>query len=138
MNLDLGPLFAQGQDLVEQAMATGGTRVTGRRGQDSVTTDPDTFEETVVPAPVTVANSVALLIPQGGGAQGQPIPGTPAADTQWRLILPVAVVNVTAGDIYTVDASRDPRLAAGARFKVVAVPDSSAGALRTLIMTKVP
>ncbi|HEY8881930.1 MAG TPA: DUF6093 family protein [Dermatophilaceae bacterium] len=138
MNLDLGPLFAQGQDLVEQAMATGGTRVTGRRGEDSVDIDPDTLVETVVLAEVTVANSVALLVPQGGGPQGQPIPGTPAADTAWRLILPVAVTNVAAGDIYTVDACRDPRLAAGARFKVVAVPDSSAGALRTLIVTKVP
>lgn len=138
MNLDLGPLFDQGQALVEQALATGGTRVTGRRGEDHVDTDPDTFEETTIEAPTTVANSVALLIPQGGGPQGQPIPGTPAADTAWRLILPVAVTNVAAGDIYTVDACRDPRLAAGAKFKVVAVPDSSAGALRTLIVTAKP
>ncbi len=139
MNLDLASLFDQGQALAEQAMITGGTRVSGRRGPDRGEVDPDTLEEAVVAAATTVADSIALLIPQAGGAGGQePYPGTPRADTQWRLILPVEVTDVLVGDIFTVLACRDPRLALGAKFKVKAIPDTSAGVIRDLVVLAKP
>jgi hypothetical protein len=130
MNLDLTSLFGRAQVLAEQAMTTSGTRVRGQRGQDSVTVDPDTLAEVVIPAPVTVADSVALLVPQSSGASGQPYPGTVRTATAWRLILPVAVTDVLVGDIFTVTTCRDPRLAVGRKFIVKAIPDSSAGAIR--------
>ena len=139
MNLDLGPMFAAGQHLAEQAMDTGGTRVSGRRGPDRTEVDPDTLEETTVAAAVTVTDSAALLVPSTGGQGGaQPYPGTPRADNQWRMILPVAITDVLVGDIFTVTASRDPRLVLGRRFAVKAIPDSSAGVIRELSVSAHP
>ena len=138
MNLDLGPLFARAQSYAEQAMTTGGTRVKGQRGQDTVTVDPDTLEEIVILAEVTIADTVALLVPQSGGANGQPYPGTVRSDTNWRLVLPVAVVDVLVGDIFTVLACRDPRLSVSRKFIVKAIPDSSAGAIRDLTVAAYP
>ena len=119
-------------------MTTGGTRVKGQRGQDTVTVDPDTLGETVVLATVTVADTVALLVPQAGGVSGQPYPGTVRTDNQWRLILPVAVVDVLVGDVFTVLACRDPRLSVSRKFIVKAIPDSSAGAIRDLTVVAYP
>jgi hypothetical protein len=138
VSLDLASLFARGQSLAEQAMTTGGTRVKGQRGQDTVTVDPDTLEETVILAEVTIAATVALLVPQAGGASGQPYPGTVRADNVWRLILPVAVTNVLVGDVFTVLACRDPRLSVSRKFIVKAIPDSSAGAIRDLTVAAFP
>jgi len=139
VNLDLGPLFSLAQTLAEQAMNTGGTRVSGHRGPDLVEVDPDTLEETTIAAAVTVADSVALLVPSTGGQAGaQPYPGTPRADNQWRMILPVAITDVLVGDIFTITACRDSRLALGRSFAVKAIPDSSAGAIRELSVSAHP
>jgi hypothetical protein len=138
VNLDLASIFARAQSLAEQAMTTGGTRVKGQRRQDTVTVDPDTLEETVVLATVTVADTVALLVPQSGGANGQPYPGTIRADNAWRLVLPIAVVDVLVGDVFTVLACRDPRLSVSRKFIVKAIPDSSAGAIRDLTVAAYP
>jgi len=138
VSLDLGPLFARAQSLAEQAMTTGGTTVKGQRGQDTVYVDPDTLEEIVIPATVTVADEMALLVPQSGGVNGQPYPGTVRSDTNWRLVLPVAVVDVLVGDIFTVLACRDPRLSVSRKFIVKAIPDSSAGAIRDLTVVAYP
>jgi len=138
VNLDLGPLFARAQSLAEQAMTTSGTTVKGQRGKDTVTVEPDTLEEVVVVAPVTYPDEVALLVPQAGGANGQPYPGTVRSDTNWRLVLPVAVVDVLVGDIFTVLACRDPRLSVSRKFIVKAIPDSSAGAIRDLTVVAYP
>jgi hypothetical protein len=138
VSLDLASLFARGQSLAEQAMTTGGTRVKGQRGQDVVTVDPDTLAETVVLATVTVADEMALLVPQAGGINGQPYPGTVRSDSQWRLILPVAVTDVLVGDVFTVLACRDPRLSVSRKFIVKAIPDSSAGAIRDLTVAAFP
>ncbi len=119
-------------------MTTGGTTVKGQRGQDTVTVDPDTLEETVTLATVTVADTVALLVPQSGGANGQPYPGTVRVDNAWRLVLPVAVTDVLVGDVYTVLACRDPRLSVSRKFIVKAIPDSSAGAIRDLTVAAFP
>lgn len=138
MSLDLNALFGRAQSLAEQAMTTGGTRVKGQRGQDTVTVDPDTLEEVVVVAPVTYADENALLVPQSGGVNGQPYPGTVRVDNAWRLVLPVAVVDVLVGDIFTVLACRDPRLSVSRKFIVKAIPDSSAGAIRDLTVAAFP
>jgi hypothetical protein len=138
VNLDLASIFARAQSLAEQAMTTSGTTVKGQRGKDLVTVDPDTLEEVIVLAPITYNNEVALLVPQAGGANGQPYPGTVRSDTNWRLVLPVAVTNVLVGDIFTVLACRDPRLSVSRKFIVKAIPDSSAGAIRDLTVAAYP
>jgi Family of unknown function (DUF6093) len=138
VNLDLTSIFARAQSLAEQAMTTSGTTVKGQRGKDLVTVDPDTLEETVVLAPVTVADTVALLVPQSGGANWQTYPGTPRSDTNWRLILPVAVTDVLVGDVFTVLTCRDPRLSVARQFVIKAIPDSSAGAIRDLTVAAYP
>jgi hypothetical protein len=48
------------------------------------------------------------------------------------------VTDVLVGDVFTVDASRDPRLSMGAQFKVKAIPDSSAGVIRDLSVVAHP
>jgi hypothetical protein len=139
VNLDLTSVFARAQSLAEQAMTTSGTTVKGQRGKDTTTVDPDTLKVTVlVAAPVTYADVVALLVPQSGGASGQPYPGTVRADNQWRLVLPVAVTNVLVGDVFTVLTCRDPRLSVSRKFIVKAIPDSSAGAIRDLTVAAYP
>jgi Family of unknown function (DUF6093) len=138
VNLDLTSVFARAQSLAEQAMTTSGTTVKGQRGKDLVTVDPDTLEEVIVAAPVTYADEVALLVPQAGGASGQPYPGTVRSDTNWRLLLPVAVTNVLIGDVWTVLTCRDPRLTVARQFVIKAIPDSSAGAIRDLTVVAYP
>jgi hypothetical protein len=139
VNLDLTSVFARAQSLAEQAMTTSGTTVKGQRGKDTTTVDPDTLKVTVlVAAPVTYAGTVALLVPQSGGASGQPYPGTVRSDTNWRLLLPVAVTNVLIGDVWTVLTCRDPRLTVARQFVVKAIPDSSAGAIRDLTVAAYP
>jgi len=138
VNLDLTSVFARAQSLAEQAMTTSGTTVKGQRGKDTVTVDPDTLEEVVVAAPVTYPDEVALLVPQSGGSNGQPYPGTVRSDTNWRLLLPVAVTNVLIGDVFTVLTCRDPRLTVARQFVVKAIPDSSAGAIRDLTVVAYP
>lgn len=138
MSLDIGAYFAQGQALVEQALTTGGTHVKGQRGEDVTSVDPDTLETIVTAAPVTVADTVALLVPQAGGGNGaQPYPGTVRSDTHFKLMLPVAIEDVLIGDVYTVLQCRDARMVAR-KFKVTAIPDSSAGALRDLTVVAHP
>jgi hypothetical protein len=138
VNLDLASVFARAQSLAEQAMTTSGTTVKGQRGKDTVMVDPDTLEEVVVVAPVTYPDVVALLVPQAGGSNGQPYPGTVRSDTNWRLLLPVAVTNVLIGDVWTVLTCRDPRLAVARQFVIKAIPDSSAGAIRDLTVVAFP
>lgn len=139
MNLDLASVFARAQSLAEQAMTTSGTTVKGQRGKDQIDVDPDTLEVTVlVEAPTTYPDVVALLVPQAGGANGQPYPGTVRSDTNWRLLLPVATTNVLIGDVWTVLTCRDPRLTVARQFVVKAIPDSSAGAIRDLTVVAYP
>lgn len=104
--VDVAPLFALGQGLAEQAIATGGTTV--RAETRTATVDPDTLEPVVSPVPV-FAETGALVVP-AGTLTSQPLPGVEVRVTDWRVILPTATTPPPVGAHLVVVTSRNPNL----------------------------
>lgn len=100
---DLGPLFALGQALAEQAIATGGTTV--RAETRSVTVDPETLAATTTSS--ALFGSTGALVVPSGALTAQPLPDVEVRTTDWKVVLPAATVPPPVGAFVVVESSRN-------------------------------
>jgi len=123
--VDLAPLFALGQSLVEQAVDTSGT--VARLETRTTVTDPATLD-TSTTATVLAADLPALVVAAGNAnATQQVIPGLDVRPSDWKVILKPAVTPPPVGAWVVVTASRDPHQV-GRDAKVIGHVITSAGA----------
>lgn len=133
MSIDLAALTGRGRTLVEQAIATSGTKVTITRDLDDLdaTVDFDTLEISDATSGSTVATNVSVLIVVEGPDVESVGPDRDSHPPSYRALFKVATVNVAEGDVLIVTASRDPHLKGG-RLLVTAVLDDSMNVVRTV------
>ena len=127
--VDLSALFAIGQGLADQAIATSGTTVRFEHPTGS-TTDPDTLVTTQTRDLIGDAEAIVTHV---NLSDTQVAPGVTVKAGDWRVVLHADSAPVEPDDVCTVLECRDARFVSQAG-KVLGSTGSSAGAVRIVFV----
>lgn len=119
--VNLAPLFALGENLVRQAVQSGGTQI---RVETRVETTPGRF----VAETSTTYDALVVQAAGGAGIAGEPVPGVEVRFGDWLVVLTPDTPDPVVGQRVVVATSRDVSFE-GREAKVTGVVRTSAGAV---------